>query len=196
MIDLTDLPCRDFPAKMLDWGAMLTPALGGVTQKVDRLGTRFAISFETPPLPIEPDGRRAIALLQEAKQLGGRVRYYQDGFTVGAPGSPLVNGAHTGGKSLSVKSGTPWYIVRHGQALSLTVAGRSYLYFSAGQVQLNGSGSGTILLTTPMRKHMAGDEAVNLGAPVIEGWLDGDEQEWATSLDRRVPLKFSIEERA
>ena len=175
---------------------MHEPALGGVTQRVGRLGTRFRIEFTTPPMPIEAEARRAIALLQMAQQQGGRVRYPQPDFSVGSPGSPTVDGAHTGGMTLSIAAATPRYAVRQGQALNLTVAGRIYLYFAAANALLDGSGDGDLALTTPMRTHLAGAEAVELARPVIEGWLDGSEREWTLDQARVTGLQFTITERA
>lgn len=84
----------------------------------------------------------------------------------------MVDGVHTGGTALKLKGLTPHYPVRCGQALNLIVAGRYYLYFAADNALMDSDGGGTITLTTPMRKHMAGTEAAELARPVIEGWLD------------------------
>ena len=196
MIDLTGLKCALADMQMLDWGTVLEPPLGGVSQRIDRIGTRFAQSFRTPAMRIEADGRRAIALLQMAKQQGAKVLYPQPDFNIGAPGSPVVSGAHTGGTALAITGAQPNYTVRLGQALSLTVGGRSYLHFAGAETVLNASGAGTITLTTPMRKHLAGAEPVNLAAPVMEGWLAGSELPWTLEISRSVGLEFTVTERA
>lgn len=175
---------------------MHEPPLGGITQRVGRLGSRFSIEFSTPAMLVESEGRRAIALLQQAQRLGGRVLYPQVEFSVGAPGAPVVAGIHTGGTTLAVTGATPRYAIRAGQALNLTVSSRSYLYFAADNVMLDGAGTGSVPLTTPMRTHLAGGGAVNLAAPVVEGWLDGSERSWTLELARTVGLKFTITERA
>lgn len=196
MIDLTELWCNAATPKLLDWAALQEPALGGITQRVGRLGSRFAIEFGTPALDVESEGRRWIARLQSAQQLGARVLYPQLDFDVGTPGAPSVGSAHTGGKFLAVTGASPHYGVREGQALNLTVAGRMYLYFAAETAILDASGAGTILLTTPMRTFLAGGEAVELAKPVVEGWLDGTERSWTLDLARTVGLQFTVTERA
>jgi len=195
-IDLTSLRCAGATWTLLDWAALQEPALGGVTQRVGRLGARHSLDFSTPTMRIESDGRRAIALLKQAHRLGGFVRIPQVDFTVGAIGAPLVSGVHTGGLTLSVKGLTPRYAIRQDQALNITVAGRRYLYFAADVAVMNAAGAGSIPLTSPMRTHLAGNEVVELARPVIEGWLDGSERTWTLDLARTVGLQFKITERA
>lgn len=195
-IDLTSFKCSGAVPTLMDWAVLQDPALGGVTQRLGRLGSRFSIDFQTPMMKIEDEGRRAIALLQQAQRLGGRVEYPQPDFRVGAVGAPLVSGAHTGGTTLTLKGLTPRYAVRQGQALNLIVGGRYYLYFAAGNAVMDGVGAGQVILTTPMRKHMAGNERVEIAKPVVEGWLDGTERSWTLDLARTVGLQFTIAERA
>ncbi|MEE4452858.1 hypothetical protein [Novosphingobium resinovorum] len=196
MIDLTSLRCAGADWTFLDWAALQEPILGGVTQRVGRLGSRHSLDFSTPAMKIESAGRRAIALLKQAKRLGGFARVPQVDFRVGAVGVPLVNGAHTGGTTLAVKGLTPRYGIRADQALNITVGGRRYLYFAADTSMMDASGSGTILLSSPMRTYLAGDEPVELAHPVIEGWLSGNEFTWTLDLARTVGLQFTIGERA
>lgn len=196
MIDLTSFRCAAATWTLMDWAALQEPALGGVTQRVARLGARHSLDFETPAMKIEAEGRRAIALLKQAQRQGAIVRVPQVDFDVGAPGAAAVNGGHTGGITLHVKGLTPHYGVCHDQALNITVAGRRYLYFAADSAIMDGTGSGSITLTSPMRTHLAGNEVVNLAKPVIEGWLDGSERSWTLDLARTVGLQFTITERA
>lgn len=196
MIDLTSLNCRTPTPALMDWAALQEPALGGVTQRAGRLGARFSIDFETPIMNMEAAGRRAIALLQQAQRLGGRVEYPQPDFRIGAVGTPLVNGPHTGGTTLALKGLTPRYPIRQGQALNLLVAARYYLYFAAGDFVMDAAGAGSIVLTVPMRTHLAGNETVEVARPVIEGWLNGTERDWTIDVARTVGLKFNIAERA
>ncbi|WP_260928222.1 hypothetical protein [Novosphingobium sp. 9] len=196
MIDLTELKCSGAVPSLMDWAALMEPALGGVTQRVGRLGARFAVQFTSPTMRMEAEGRKWIARLQRAQREGARIAYPQPDFNVGAPGVPSVSGVHTGGTSLLITGATPRYAVREGQALNLVVAGRYYLYFAAGNVKLDSSGTGTIPLTSPMRTHLAGAEAVELAKPVVEGWLDGTERSWTLDVARTVGLSFTVTERA
>lgn len=196
MIDLTDLQGSKGTARILDFGSMIEGTLGGADQKLDRLGTRFEIDFESIPVRTETDGRRWIALLQQAKLQGGRVIYPQLGFNIGSPGSTLANGVHSTGTTLNVKGGTPYYTVRAGQALNVIKDGRRYLYFAAAQETLNGTGNGSIVLTCKMRKILSGDEVIDLKTPCVEGFIRGNEQEWELAAAQLNSFKFTIKERA
>lgn len=196
MIDLTGFRCAGADWSLLAWAVLQEPALGGVTQRVGRLGTRHSLAFETPAMKIEADGRRAISLLKQAQLQGGTVRVPQVDFRIGAAGTPRVNGAHTGGTTLALKGLTARYGVRQDQALSITVGGRSYLYFAADDFVMDGSGNGSIILSSPMRTHLAGNEPVEIARPVIEGWLGGNALTWTLDLARTVGLSFTITERA
>ncbi|MCW3837801.1 hypothetical protein ACFQ1E_17285 [Sphingomonas canadensis] len=195
MIDLTALKCQAAPVRLIDWGVMQRPSGPGPTARVGRVGTRFGIEYVAPPEEIEPDGRRWIARLQQAKQQGARVLYPQVEFNVGAPGAPTVDGAVSGGMSLPITGAAANYAIREGQALNVVRSGRTYLHFAAAQTILDASGDGTIALTTPLRAVLAGGESVELKNPAIEGWLTGDEFSWTLELARTVGLSFAIEER-
>lgn len=196
MIDLTSLTGSKGVATLIDFSAVIESPLGGPDQKLDRLGSRFQIDFESIPLESGDDGRRYVALLQQAKRLGGRIIYPQLDFDVGAPGSTVANGAHATGTTLNIKGGTPYYTVRIGQALNVIAGGRRYLYFAATQETFNGSGAGSITLTTKMRKILAGDEVIDFAKPCVEGYIQGDEQSWDLAAQRLTSLKFVIKERA
>lgn len=196
MIDLTDLRCAEATPRLLDWGSTLTPVLGGVSQRLSRRGARFAIDFQLPPMHIEAEGRRTIALLQMAKQQGARLSFPQVGFDVGAPGAPIVDGAVVGGTTLSITGATPRYPIKIGQAFNVEKAGRSPIYFAAAQTILDGDGAGEVLLTTMLRTALVGGETINIAKPVIEGWVDGDEFGWTLAVSRTVGLSLSVTERA
>lgn len=196
MIDLSDITGSTGSPKMLDWGSTLQPVLGGVEQRLNRLGTRFSIDVETRPYRMEAEGRRHVALLQRAKQEGGFVPYPQLGMNIGGPGSPTVSGAHTGGTTLNITGATPYYVLRPGQALNIIRTSRRYLHFVATQVQLGATGNGAVVLTSPMRVHLAGGETVDLKTPGIEGFIDGDEMAWSIAASRLTTFSFIIRERA
>ena len=195
MIDLTAYKCSAGIPALMSRAAIMEPVGQGVSQRLGRVGDRFRIDFTIVPMELESDGRRAIADLQMAQAEGGRVIYPQPGFAIGTPGAPTVDGAHTGGTALAITGATPHYAVRKGQALNLIVSGRYYLYFAAANAILDENGAGTVTLTTPMRKHMAGGETVVLAKPVIEGWLDGNERNWTIDNTRTVGLQFTVTER-
>jgi hypothetical protein len=180
---------------VMDWGAMLQPALGGPVQRIERIGSRYSIAFNVPPMHVESEGREAIALLQMALQQGALVAVPQVEFTPGMPGPGVKAAAGSAGKSLRITGATPGYTVRQGQFLNVSAGGRRYLYCAAAGVRLNAQGGGLIPLTMMLRTRLAGGEAVELALPVIEGWLDG-ELGWTLEMSRTVGLSFTCKERA
>jgi len=197
MIDLTAIAMRRAEPAMPDYGVLQTPSLGGAVTRIDRLGGGFTLQFTTPPMPIEPDARELAADCQLGKRKGVILSVPQVDFAVGAPGSGVsVNGAHAGGESLSITGAGEHYAIRKGQALNVTRNGHPYLYYAAAAVTLNGSGAGTVLLTTPLRTQLAGGEAVELAAPKFAGWIQGEVFSLPIEENRTVTLSFDVLEAA
>lgn len=196
MIDLTAIGQQVTEPMMIDNGSELVPFLGGVSQRLDRGGSRHSVKVTMPPMPIEADGRRWIARLVRAKQEGGMVVYPQPNFSIGAPGSPSIATATGGGRFLPITGATPNYAVREGQALKITSGGRNYFFLTAAQTILDGDGAGEIELDVPLRLAGSIGDPVNFAKPTIEGWIDGDGFGWTLDKSRTVGLSFMIRERA
>lgn len=196
MINLTDARCQVGTPKLRKWGSELEPVFGGVTQELNRVGSRYALAVQTPPMRIEPDGRRWISRLQQAAQFGGYFEFPQVEFKVGVPGLPTVAENVTGGMSVAIQGATPNYAIREGQWLSITHIGRSYLYSCPANVVLDGTGSGDVPLSVPIRSLLSVGDPVNLTAPIIAGKIEGDDLEWTLEMARTVGLSFVIVERA
>jgi hypothetical protein len=196
VIDLTALEIQTASLSLIDNGGELTPPLGGVTQRIDRLGSRHAIAASAPPKVIEPDGRLWISRLKRAKREGGRIAFPQPDLVIGNPGSPQVAGNVAAGSTIPLRNLTPGYQIREGQWLSVTHNGRSYLYSVDGAVTANGSGNATVAITPLLRSQLTAGDAVNLAAPVLEGWLSGEEFAWTLDAAHTVGLQFTVTERA
>lgn len=166
----------DSPA-MLDWGGSLTPQNGGAVQILMRLGTRSSLDFVLPRMPTEPLGRIWSAQLRLAKLFGALLPFGQDGFHVGAPGSPVVAGAGQAGMTLAARGFQPGYAVRVGQAFSLVHAGRRYLHFIAEQGL---SLDGTLMLSIfPMLRVIPDySDVLEFARPMIQGSLSGQSVKW------------------
>ncbi len=88
MIDLpTDIGPSSASAALIDFGAFLTPPLGGPVQRVDRMGNRFRISVGMPPMLSASDGRRWVSRLIRGKTEGARMPFPLLDFDPGAPGN-------------------------------------------------------------------------------------------------------------
>lgn len=162
---------------MLDWGGTLTPVNGGAVQTLMRLGTRHALEFTIPSMPTEPLGRIWAAKLRLAKLYGALLPFGQDGFVIGAPGSPVVNGAGQAGSGLAIRNLQRGYGVRFGQAFSLVHGGKRYLHFAAEQgITLDGTLS--IAIFPMLRVIPADGDVLEFARPMIQGSLSGQQMKW------------------
>ncbi len=195
MIDLSHARLSVAEPELIDFGASLTPFLGGISQRLDRLGTRHAISVQMPPMHVEGEGRRWIVRLIRAKQEGGFVAFPQVGLRIGAPGAAVkVGAAVEGGRLLTISGATPGYAVREGQALSLTSNDRRFFYLASAQTIFDASGSGQIELDVPLREEALIGDAVDLTRPVIAGRIMEDGWKWSIDTAGTVGLAFRLEE--
>ena len=163
---------------MLDWGGPLTPVNGGAVQTLMRLGTRHALDFTLPTMPTEPLGRQWAALLRLAKLYGALLPWGQDGFAVGAPGAPVVDGDGQAGSTIALRGLTPSYAVRIGQAFSLLHAGRYYLHFAAAQ-GIAGGDTRLALPIFPMLRVIPTDGDAFTAKPMIQGSLSSNQVKWS-----------------
>lgn len=194
MIDLTDIRQMVAEPELVDFGASLRPFLGGPSQRLDRLGTRHAITVQMPPMYAEGDGRKWVVRLIRAKQEDGFIRFPQIDFKVGSPGSPTIALPTEGGRVLSVTGGQPGYAVREGQALTVTSNGRKFFYFASDATCFDANGAGTIELDVPLREETTVGDRVNLAKPEIAGRIMEDGWKWTIETAGTVGLSFRIEE--
>ena len=195
MIDLTNIRQTLSEPELVDFGASLRPFLGGPSQRLDRLGTRHAISVQMPPMYIESEGRRWIVRLIRAKQEDGFIRFPQVGFSVGPCGNAVtVAVGAEGGRVLRITGATPNYTVREGQALTVTSNGRQFFYLASAHTVLGATGAGDIELDVPLREEASAGDPVNLSRPIIAGRIMEDGWKWSIDTAGTVGLSFRIEE--
>src|SRR6476660_9507736 len=133
--------------RLRDWGADQVPSLGGPAQRLSRLGNRFAVDYEMPPM----EYATAMAWIQ--RLLRGKtervlIEFFQPGFDPGNPGSPKVATAAAGGTSIALKDLSSSYRIKEGQFLTVSHGGRRYLHSSNADV--TASGGTAIVSITPM----------------------------------------------
>ena len=179
---------RGAKPRLIDWGGKLIPILGGPSQTLLRLGTRFAFEFQLPQMPSEPTGRRWAASLMMAKLDGAIMPFLQDGFDVGAPGLPTVDGAGQSGSVLIIENVTAHYAFRFGQFFSLVHGGRRYLHMVAAQVIVGADGKASVPILPMLRVIPSDGDAVEVGRPKIQGSLVGNELAWDIGLEPYVDL--------
>ena len=177
----------------LDWGAVLSSPLGGVDQKLNRLGDRFALDVTMPPMDSADDGAAWIAALIEG-QKEGVIFPWPQGITISGSGALAVDGGGQAGTSLEVKSSTPGRKFLRGQFFSVIHGGRRYLHILTAAATADGAGSATFAVEPMLRVSYANNSVVEVDEPMIEGFLEGNAREWTLDMLMNVGLQFRIKE--
>jgi hypothetical protein len=195
-IDLSLLDIITAQPELVDYGGLLQPPSGGEIQKVERLGTRHAISIVVPPL----DGLVAMQWLSRAKRAkleGGLIGFPQPGFNPGNPGSPVVNAAVAAqATSLPIRGLSAGYLLREGQWLSVIHGGRRYLHSVNAPVTASGAGTATVTVTPRFRVALSNGDTIELATPKLEGWIIGDTFPWDIDTLRTTRLRFKMIEKS
>lgn len=188
------LPTVPAPANMaialISAKNVLAPAFGDGEQELLRKGSRYALTFQMPPMryvtSMEWDD-----LMAEGDTVVMKV--HQPGFDTGAPGAPRVNGAGQSGSALVIDGLTNGYVIRKGQFLSVITLGRRFLYRAKANVTVAG-GTATVSLRTMLRFPPGDNDVVEIAQPMIEGFVR-DLGEWSVGVERLVGLQFTVRER-
>ena len=188
------LPTDPAPANMgiamITAKNVLAPAFGDGEQELLRKGSRYALTFQMPPM------RYVTSMDWDDLMAEGDtvvMKVHQPGFDTGAPGTPRVNGAGQSGSALVIDGLTNGYVIRKGQFLSVITQGRRVLYRAKSNVTASG-GTATVPLRTMLRFPPADNDVVEIAQPMIEGFVR-DLGEWSVGVDRLVGLQFTVRER-
>lgn len=190
------LPIWPAPARMvprlLTARNDLSPAFGGPTNRFARMGSRYALDVEMPPMKnidaqdwadIDDEAATCILLIP------------QPGIDTGAPGSPLVNGGSQAGSSLILNGVTPQYALRKNQWLTIITGGQRFSYRAKSAVVADAAGNLVVPLRTMLRVSPTNNDVVEIAEPKIEGYVTVTEDAWSVDSAHIVALTFSITER-
>lgn len=191
---------RDAVPRMLAWGGQLKPILGGPTQSILRLGTRFALDVAMPPMEAEPTGRTWVAALLQATAQGDTVlfKWPQLSFnTTGMTDGTLTIARPAGSTTINLTGLAATQQVKVGQFISLRNAatGRRYLHMVTTQKSATAGAINNVGLTPELRADFAAGDVVDIVTPYIEGLLTGNERDWNLDSAHHTGLAFVIEER-
>lgn len=191
MIELPDSPAPNgMEPTLLDYGSVQR---GAAALRVNRPGSRWRMGFTYPPML--PDvSRKFVARLVRAKRDGVRITLPLI-VPQGLAGSPVVDGAGQAGTALALRGLAPAYIAREGFWLNVVEAdGTSYLHkvFETGVA--DGDGKVTLEIDPPLRAPFADGDRVELSAPWIDGFVDGEDWSWTVPLNRLIAVGFVVEE--
>lgn len=180
-----------------DFGAVLTPFLGGPEQRINRLGTRFGLRVTLPPMPTRDKALIVQSRLLRAREDRLRMEWPQPDFDTGSPGAPLVSAAVTSGVALPLKGMTAGYQVKEGQALAIIHGGRRYVHIFSADGTVAGGGTLSASIWPMLRTSLSVNDVVEIAAPKIEGMVSpGDELSWQISVDRLASFSFTLSEGA
>ncbi len=197
-MSLVDLPDSPGPASVTwreqDFGGAPPGLLGGATDRVNRLGNRWAVDVVLPPLSLD-DARRWSAALSLGLKMGVRWRVRQVGLASGPIGAPLVAGAGQLGMTLNADGFTPGASWMAGQWVSVVTDGERDLYLIAESGFADADGEAALALTTMLRVAPDDNDVLDF-APRIEGLLGGEQLSWTIDRMRLGGVAFSIEEDA
>lgn len=193
-VDLTGLPVRRAVPTPVVFGRVTRSDQGGSSDYDDRLGNRWAMEIETPPMRVEPNGRLFIEDLWEAQREGGVFEIPQPGLVLPPLGSPVVKTYTATGRSLPLEGLTPNAVIKKGQWVSFLHSGQWYADRIRQQVIANADGEATISLRFLLRESPLAGAEVRLNKPVMEGFVEGElpldlSVDWITSFSFRVVEK-------
>ena len=180
-----------------DFGAVLTPFLGGPEQRINRLGTRFGLRVTLPPMPTRDKALTIQSRLLRAREDRLRMEWPQPDFDAGSPGAPLVSAAVASGTALPLKGMTGGYALKEGQMLAIVHGGRRYMHMIAADVTVAGGGTASASIWPMLRTPLSNNDVVEIASPNIEGLVSpGDELSWQISVDRLASFSFTLSEGA
>lgn len=187
-----------FWAKLASFTGTLADA--GFTQRglqsldrIDRKGSRHRVTVQTP-IYRGREGALLVSRLIRAKQEGIRIALPL-AAPQGSPGAVVLAADVSTGRTIAVEGGTPGYACKEGFWLSLVNAdGRHFAHSVSETVMFDAAGAAELTLDVMVRDDLLAGSAVHLARPKIEGLLEGDEWEWSMSIQREIPIEFTIEE--
>ena len=178
---------------LISFGGVLTPFLGGPTQRINRLGTRWAMRFVMPPIAAE-QARYWVSALARGVDRGAIMRIPQD-IDVGDPGTPLISAAVSAGTTLPLKGLPAGYAVKDGQFLSIIHAGQRYTHQFAADAIVSAGGTLDASIWPMIRVGLFVNDVVEIAEPMIEGWLDAQFEYDILSVPYVQLPDFTISER-
>lgn len=183
----------DVTPRLVQAGGTVSSILNGPTQKLLRLGDRWALDVAIQSLRhADAAALLGARLVSETEGDTLTMLWPQPQFTLPA-GLPKANGAGQAGAVLAMKGLTPRLFIPAFAFFSFIAGGRHYLHCTtrAGAVAADGTYSPTI---APMlRRAPADSEPIEFAEPVIEGFVSSGVQ-WTLQLLRHYGSSFTLTE--
>jgi len=168
------------------------PPLGGVTQRLSRLGDRFQARVTYQPMKYA-DAMAWFAALAKAMSDTVLLPIIQPEFTVGSVGTPLVNGGSQSGSTINLDGFSANYAAKAGQFFSHIGAAQRYLYMLTADKTATAGGVAASTAIWPNIQSAPLDNAVlEFTTPILEGWVQGNRNAWTVNRIMAEGLAFDV----
>jgi hypothetical protein len=167
-------------------GGDLTSTLGGPTQRITRIGTRYSADVSLPPLDADC-AAQWLACMLEAEASGDTLSLPMPQMIPEAKTLPPLYASGSAGSNLMTFAGGVRPPV--GAWLSILVGGRNYLHFVTALVGATQASVGPLLRAT-----FPDGTAIQCDTPLLEGFVA--DTSWSVEFFRFVGHTFTITESA
>ena len=182
-----------FDPMILENSTTLTPFLGGVDQRINRLGDRFGVVFSTPQMDHAISGNW-IAFLMAARTQEAAVRWVEPGAPRRSYGVPRVAGGSQTGTTLAVDGVTPRARIEAGKFFSILDGDRRSLHTVLERATASSGGAVTLSFWPMLRFSPSDNAVVELEKPYIQGIIRPSETPWTTKLALFAGVSFQLVE--
>lgn len=195
VVDLTGLPIRRAVPQPFRFGGVVTSTTGGASTRVDRMGSRWAFQFVTPPMLVNSaDYRQWSAAIGRAEREGALCAVKLPGRTGLVTGSTVAASLVSSGRTLPITGIAAGYTPGPGDWCSVIVGGQRYLDRIDGASAVSGAAA-TLVLANLVRVAIPVNTVVELAAPKIEGnCAVTANPEWDTAQGMMTAFEFTVTE--
>lgn len=187
-------PIREATPKLVGYFTDQTPTLGGPQNRVSRLGDRWGIEVQTFPAKYADEGMTYLARLMRGMTDTVLLAFPEPGVSVQDYGTPVVSTAGASGKVLPIGGLRPGAVIREGKFLSVVIGSQRFLYQAAATITVPTGGAISLPIYPILRRQPPVGAVVELAAPKIEGFVQGNEQSWNVSRSKYLPFNFAVVE--
>lgn len=184
-------PRHGTPALRRAGGDLIPNGLGPV-QRLTKLGARFAVRFDYPPLQKAAAEELIGALLDADTQNTTLIVALTMGPLAADLGAPLVNGAGQAGATLNADGFTASVAIPRGTPFSFSAGGRHFLHMTRQAIGADGSGGAALPIGPMLRASPADNAVLDFAEPKIEGLVEGNEIPWEVDVAMLVGLSFTV----
>lgn len=196
MINLpTCPPVRSASMRLVSFAVDQVPSQGGPQSRVLRLGDRFAGEFVTYPAAYAEEGRVYLSRLMRGMTETVAIGVPEPGMRGGDYGTPQIATAGAFGSSVTIKGLGAGRVIPEGKFFSIITGGQRFLYQATATITADGSGQAVVPIYPMLRRQPQVNDVVELSAPKMEGFVQGNQMQWEVTKSKRIGFVFQVMER-